>query len=108
VNWFYGWTSTSPNIVIDISKTLEIKIRAIQQYESQMQMLLQETRERLQRADLPVPALDDLEWKEFVRLWVTLNAQQTDKQAGIDFGEAFHRFGYGILDMLPKLQEKQD
>jgi LmbE family N-acetylglucosaminyl deacetylase len=108
VNWFYGWRSTSPNIVIDISKTLETKIRAIQQYESQMQMLLQETRERLQRADLPVPALDDLEWKEFVRLWVTLNAQQTDKQAGIDFGEAFHRFGYGILDMLPKLQEKQD
>ena len=108
VNWFYGWTSTSPNIVIDISKTLETKIRAIQQYESQMQMLLQEARERLQRADLHVPALDDLEWKEFVRLWVTQTAQQADKRGGIALGEAFHRYGYGVLDVLPKLQEEQD
>ena len=108
VNWFYGWTSTSPDIFVDISKAMERKIRAIQQYESQMQMMLQEARERLHHAKLPVPAIENLEWKEFVRLWVTLTAQQTGKQAGIAFGEAFHRLGYGVLDVLPRLQEEKE
>jgi hypothetical protein len=107
VNWFYGWASTQPNLVIDISDSLETKIRAVEQYKSQMQMLLQESRERLNQAGHSLPALDDIEWKEFVRLWVTFSAQHNGKPANIPYGEAFHRIGYGVLDVLPQLLEHQ-
>lgn len=102
VNYYYGWNSPNPNIYIDISSTLEIKIQALMQYESQMQMLLQESRTRFQLAGIPVPTLDEMTWQEFVRYWITTTAQDLGKEVKYHFAEAFNILTFGALGAVPE------
>ncbi len=70
VTKFYGWNSSQPNLYFDITQTLEQKIRALEQYESQILMLLTEIRHRLTLLNQKIPLLDELNWQDLLRLWV--------------------------------------
>jgi LmbE family N-acetylglucosaminyl deacetylase len=100
---FYGWSSPNPNTYVDIGATLETKIQALEQYESQMQMLLEENRHRLKLAGMEVPLLNQLDWREVVRLWVTLTAQAAGKQSNHEFAEAFNVIPFGMVGVIADL-----
>jgi hypothetical protein len=67
------------------------------QYESQMQMLLQESRTRFQLAGIPVPTLDEMTWQEFVRYWITTTAQDLGKEVEYQYAEAFNILTFGAI-----------
>jgi LmbE family N-acetylglucosaminyl deacetylase len=107
VTKFFGWKSPNPNTFVDISDTLETKIQALLQYESQMQMLLQETKQRVLKAGLSVPILENLEWQDIYRAWITLAAQETGKKAKLRYAEGFkglHFNAAGITSDLLNIQ----
>jgi LmbE family N-acetylglucosaminyl deacetylase len=99
----YGWASPNPNTYVDIGATLETKIRALEQYESQMHMLLEENLHRLKLAGMEVPLLSQLDWREVVRLWVTLTAQTAGKQSNHEYAEAFNAIPFGMVGVIADL-----
>ena len=105
VTKYYGWNSPKPNIFVDISDTLETKIQALFQYESQLQMLLQETKQRIAKAGLSVAELETTEWQEVYRIWITINAQQAGKLVKYPYAEGFNGIYFGALGELSDLMK---
>jgi LmbE family N-acetylglucosaminyl deacetylase len=99
----YGWSSPNPNTFVDISGVLETKIKALEQYESQMQMLLEENRHRLSLTGMEMPLLNQLDWHDVVRLWVTLTAQAAGKQSNHEYAEAFNVIPLGMVGVISDL-----
>jgi len=104
----YFWNSPNPNTYVDITETLETKIRALEQYESQMEMLLEENRRRLRLLGVQAPLLEQIGWRDAIRLFVTMTAQQTGQQAGYTYAEAFNVVPLGMAGAVSELlQEMQ-
>jgi LmbE family N-acetylglucosaminyl deacetylase len=100
---FFGWNSPKPNTFVDISDTLETKIQAVLAYESQMQMLLEETKQRVLNAGLSVPILETLDWQDVFRAWITLSAQTTGKEANLQYAEGFNGLYFSAAGIISEL-----
>jgi len=105
VSQLYGWNSLNPNTYIDITDVLETKIKALLQYESQMQMLLEETQHRLKITNMEIPILKKMDWKEAVRFWVTMTAQNTGKQPKYQYAEAFNVIPFGMVGAIASMMK---
>jgi LmbE family N-acetylglucosaminyl deacetylase len=108
VTKYFGWNSPNPNTFVDITNTLETKIRALQQYESQMEMLLQETKQRILKSCLSVPILDTMEWQGVYRAWITISAQKTGKTANLEYAEAFNGLFFNAAGIISKLLDSDE
>jgi LmbE family N-acetylglucosaminyl deacetylase len=100
---YFGWNSPNPNTFVDISETLDTKIQALLAYESQMQMLLEETKQRVLRADVSVPILDTMDWQDIYRMWISISAQETGKIAKLRYAEGFNRLEFNAMGVLAEL-----
>ncbi|MFX1564323.1 MAG: PIG-L deacetylase family protein [Promethearchaeota archaeon] len=103
----YGWNSPKPNTYIDITDVLETKIKALQQYESQMHMLLEETQHRLKLANMEIPILKKMDWREATRFWVTISAQNTGKLAKYQYAEAFNGISFGLVGAISEMMKTE-
>lgn len=103
VTQYFGWNSPNPNTFVDISDTLETKIRALLAYESQMQMLLQETKQRILRAGISVPVLETMDWQDIYRMWISISAQETGKAARLQYAEGFNRLNFNAIGVITDL-----
>lgn len=108
VNRFYGWESSNPNTYVDITASLETKIRALEQYESQMQMILKETQNRSSRAGVDVPKSKEITWKDFIREWISTEAQKIGKQAKCQHAEAFNSIGFSAVRIITEQLETEE
>jgi LmbE family N-acetylglucosaminyl deacetylase len=108
VQRFYGWESPNPNTYVDITESLETKLRALEQYESQMEMIFQETRDRYSLAGIDVPMFKETTWKEFVRFWITTEAQKNGMQAECLFAEAFNDIGFNAVRTIAEQLEPEE
>jgi len=108
VQRFYGWESSNPNTFVDITESMETKLRALEQYESQMQMILQETQDRVSLAETDVPILKETTWKEFVRYWITTEAQKNGRQAKCLYAEAFNDIGFNAVRTIAEQLEPEE
>ena len=108
VQRFYGWETSNPNTFVDITESLETKLRALEQYESQMQMILQETQARASLAGIEVPILKEKTWKEFIRYWITTEAQKNGKLANCLFAEAFNDIGFSAVRTIAEQLETEE
>ncbi|MHA2314573.1 MAG: PIG-L deacetylase family protein [Candidatus Hermodarchaeia archaeon] len=108
VQRFYGWETSNPNTFVDITESLETKLKALEQYESQMQMIQQESQARASLAGIEVPMLKETTWKEFVRYWITTEAQKTGIQAECLFAEAFNDIGFNAVRTIAEQLEPEE
>lgn len=89
--------SANPDTFVDISATLEAKIRAALCYESQIALMQQEGRERLTALGMS-RAVFEGDFAAAVRLTLEQMAIETGKAAGLPFAEGFQVRGLGILE----------
>ncbi|MFX1564800.1 MAG: PIG-L deacetylase family protein [Promethearchaeota archaeon] len=108
VTKYFGWNSPTPNTFVDIGGTVETKIQALFQYESQMQMLLEETKQRVLLAGLSVPILESMDWKDIYRVWITLSAQKIGKEAGYQYAEAFNGMYFSAAGVISELLNSEN
>ncbi len=103
VTKYFGWNSLNPNTFVDIGDTLEIKTQALLAYESQMQMLLQETKQRVLRAGVSLPVLETMDWQDIYRMWISISAQETGKAAKLQYAEGFNGLNFNAMGVISEL-----
>ena len=108
VNRFYGWEPSNANIFVDITASLETKLRALEQYESQMQMILEETKNRSSRLEIDVPLSKETTWKDFIRNWIMTEAQKIGKHANCQYAEVFNSIGFSAVRILTEQLETEE
>jgi LmbE family N-acetylglucosaminyl deacetylase len=91
-----------PNDHTDISDTLEEKIRAALCYESQVELMGEEGRKRLDVLGLSGAAFEG-DVGAMVELALRGVAREAGKSAGLEAAEAFHVRGLGILENIKEL-----
>jgi LmbE family N-acetylglucosaminyl deacetylase len=87
----------NPNTFVDISSTLDDKIRAALAYESQIELMRDEGRLRLEKLGIRHPIFEG-EFAEIVAKTLRQMAAETGKHANLPAAEAFHVRGLGILE----------
>jgi LmbE family N-acetylglucosaminyl deacetylase len=87
----------NPNTYVDISGTLEKKIEAALAYESQVELMKEEGRQRLARLGMQ-HAIFEGPFDQIVAQTLQQLAAETGKGAGLPAAEAFQVRGLGILE----------
>ena len=108
VKRFYGWEASNPNTYVDITASLETKLRALEQYESQMQMILDETRNRSSRTGIDVLVSKKTTWEDFIRKWIMAEAQKIGKHANCQYAEAFNSIGFSAVRIIAEQFETEE
>ena len=70
-------------------------------------MLLQETRQRVLKAGLSLPALETMDWQDLYRAWITISAQEIGKIANFRFAEAFNGLDYIAAGDISKIMNTE-
>ncbi len=94
--------TANPNTFFDISTTLEKKIKAALCYESQIELMKEEGRQRLEVLGLSHPIFEG-DFSAAVDLTLRQLAQETGRQADMPMAEAFCVRGLGILENAKEL-----
>ncbi len=68
-----------------------------------MQMLLQETKQRVLKADLSIPFLENGEWQDVFHALITISAQQTGKNVSYLYAKAFNGLYFGATKIISEL-----
>ncbi len=108
VNRFFGWESSNPNTYVDITASLETKLLALEQYESQMQMIFEETQNRSLHTGNDVPISKGTTRKDFIREWITTEAQKIGKPRNCQYAEAFNSIGFSAVRIIAEQLETKD
>ncbi|MFX0077761.1 MAG: PIG-L deacetylase family protein [Candidatus Hermodarchaeota archaeon] len=108
VKRFYGWESSNPNTYVDITASLETKLQVLAQYESQMQMILDETRKRFSHAGVEALVSKETTWKDFIHQWITTEAQEIGKHANCRYAEAFNSIGFSAVRIIAEQLEIEE
>lgn len=94
--------TANPNTFVDISATLDKKIKAALCYESQIELMKDEGKSRLAALGLSHPIFDG-DFSAAVDMTLQGLAQETGRQGGVPLAEAFHVRGLGILENAKEL-----
>jgi hypothetical protein len=67
--WFFN--SPNPDLVVDISDTVWIKVKAIAAYRSQIEAMIEEVRQRLRAIGFTAPILESNDLEDMIlKLWI--------------------------------------
>jgi LmbE family N-acetylglucosaminyl deacetylase len=91
------YKTPNPNTFVDVSTTLDQKIEAALAYESQIELMKEEGRLRLEVLGQRHPIFEG-DFAEIVAVTLRQLAAETGKQAGMPAAEAFQVRGLGILE----------
>lgn len=89
--------TAAPNTFVDISDTIEQKIKAAICYQSQIELMKEEGRQRLAALGMSLPIFEG-DFTQAVELTLRAMAVETGKQSGMELAEAFKVRGLGILE----------
>jgi len=109
--WFFAKAPRDQNKFVDITDTIDRKIEALYQHESQMVLTVQDLQFALQASGLEAPWLADLDphdYKRVIDRRIRAVARAVGQQCGFEYAEGFRRTRFGGVMRLVEDQELEE
>jgi LmbE family N-acetylglucosaminyl deacetylase len=107
-SWFFAKSPRDQNKFVDITETIDRKIEALYQHESQMVLTVSDLQFGLEASGLDVPGLRDLDphdYRGVIDRRIRAVARAVGRDHGFEYAEGFRRARFGGIERLAGDQE---